>query len=190
MWFWHQWSAGRLHSQNQRCGLQALHGGTQNKTRKFGNWLLSAEIFIIVFLFFFAPLCVSAWKDRPQRFQTRLRRPFRRVESWNHPGKPASPLPPPPSRPSSRVRVWIESAPWWGEVPSVCCASAFSMSWRQGGFLTRSGIACSTSWRRWWKVNLRNLATRRRGSSPPSSSTLSTYGEDSCNRSTCALTAF
>lgn len=87
-------------------------------------------------------------------------------------------------------QVWIELVLQWEEVLSVCSASAFSMSWQQEGFLTRSGIAFLTSWRRWWKVNLRSLATRRRGSSPQSSSTLLTYGEDICNHSTCALMGF
>lgn len=44
----------------------------------------------LFFFFFFLPLlCVSAWKDRPECFQARLRRPFWRVESRNHPGKTA-----------------------------------------------------------------------------------------------------
>ena len=91
-------------------------------------------------------LCVSAWKDRPQRFQTRLRRPLGRVESWNHPGKKAFST----GNPFFFVgQVWIGLVLQRGQVLSVCCVSAPSTSWRQDGFLTRSGIAFLTSWRKW-----------------------------------------
>lgn len=50
----------------------------------FSSWILTSDLpecFTVLFL------CVLAWKDRPQCFQTRLWCPFWCVESGNHPGK-------------------------------------------------------------------------------------------------------
>lgn len=61
---------------------------------------------------------------------------------------------------------------------------AFSMSWPQEGFPTPSGTVFLISWHKWWKESLLSSATRRRGSSPQSSSTLLTYGKP-CYRNHC-----
>lgn len=126
------------------------------------------------------PVCVSAWKDRPQCFQTRLRRPVWCVELGNHPGKTNNVV-------SLNMKSYLllclsecelRELLWWGKPVKVAgLCFAFSMSWPREGSLTPSGIVSLISWHKWWKVSLPSSATQRRGSSPPSSSTLSTYGK-------------
>lgn len=132
------------------------------------KWRNTFDIFFV--------LCVSAWKDRPQCFKTRLRCPFWCVEPGNHPGKPQVFT-------GNHILLCGSLWNWRGAVEweglSVCFGSAFSMSWLQEGFLTPSGIVFLISWHKWWKVNLHSSATQRRGSSPPSSSTSLTYGKNS-----------
>lgn len=113
--------------------------------------------------------CVSAWEDRPQCFQTRLWCPLWCVELGNHPGKTAL------TRNLTFCFVWArvneQSSPW----ESLLCVC--STSWPREGFPTPSGIVFLISWHKWSKVNLHSSATPKRGSSPPSSSTLLTYGK-------------
>lgn len=72
---------------------------------------------------------------------------------------------------------------WNNNIVCVC----FSTSWPLAGSLTLSGIVFSISWLRWWKENPLSSATQRRGSSPPSSLTSSTYGNapSRCHLHTC-----
>jgi len=57
------------------------------------------------------------------------------------------------------------------------CVFAFSTSWPRDASPTPSGTVSLISWPRWWRGNLPTSATRRIGSSPPSSSTLLTSGK-------------
>ncbi len=77
-------------------------------------------------------LCPSAGEDRPQRFQTGLRCPLRRLEFGNHTGEDD--------------HLSCDCLCVVLKVISVtllrCC---FSMSWPRDGSPTRSGTVCSIS---------------------------------------------
>lgn len=130
------------------------------------------------FCMFTLCVCPSAGEDRPQRFQTGLRCPLRRLEFGNHTGEDDD---------LSCDRLCVR---YWKWFLLHCC---FSMNWPRDGSPTRSGTVCSISWRRWWRATRHSSAALRRDSSPPNSSTSSTCGETHTHtwpRSHCDLQRF
>ncbi len=125
------------------------------------------------FCMFTLCVCPSAGEDRPQRFQTGLRCPLRRLEFGNHTGEDDD-------LSCDRLCVW-----YWKWFLLHCC---FSMNWPRDGSPTRSGTVCSISWRRWWRATRHSSAALRRDSSPPNSSTSSTCGETHTHTHMTAVT--